>query len=846
MGGFVDVAGQAADYCVIKYNANTGLADWTRTYNNGAKNGEDKIVAITTDSEGSVYATGYSMGTSSEDYCTVKFNASGGNEWERRYATSFQDRPADIYFHNSMELYGIVVTGKSNIASTACFTTLLMDPSTGNTTKTFHYDTNEYDEATSVSGDETGIYVTGLVKLPNSTDYAIHTLRYTSASNNYQWLRVFTSPGGHEGGTFFQPKVGMNFDGNGVLMACSTKLDGFKTVCAVTRYSSNGTTLFSKNNLPATTPAGTFINDFVRDLAVDSMGNPIVAGTCSSSATGQDALVVKFSGNDGSVLWENRINGYATSGIDSAQAVAVSPEDNVVVASRMDRGNQSSYDLMATTRINNLALTKGDLVYGGGVIPGATVNSMGTPCLLSDGAIIVKATVKSGASVLNALISTRNGNQVIALQGQPVPGITGAKYATFSDPVTGTNYTFSSVITMTGTPTGQNVGLLTDKTHTLTVPLQSGKQIPGLPAGTLLSSISNICPDAFFLFAMITVKGTGITAANNVALVEIKDDGMNFTTRYVMRKGNTVTANGKASTVSSISIFSPPVGATGHARHTSWGRSTFMVGLADARKLVMLERNGTLYFNGVSGAPSGLVSGANWKSFATPGVSLEADNTTARFIMSGTLQTGVANVTTANDTLLAVSDNGTNTFGILAREGFLAPGANGAKYAALSAPISSFPGYAFKTTLSGTGVTTANNQAIYRASNAANATLLTRTGMLAPSMLGTADSTLIFNSFTNIAWAGLEAGPMIHATVRGPGVTTANNQVFYAFDSKGAMRRVLRTGDTWGTQKVKSFTILNSVAKGMCSSRSTNSNGFITALITFTNLSQSIVRIAMP
>jgi hypothetical protein len=195
--------------------------------------------------------------------------------------------------------------------------------------------------------------------------------------------------------------------------------------------------------------------------------------------------------------------------------------------------------------------------------------------------------------------------------------------------------------------------------------------------------------------------------------------------------------------------------------------------------------------------------------------------------------------------MIVLSDNGYNTYGVLAREGNPAPGAGGAKYATLSAPISSGTGYAFKSTLSGNGVTTSNNQAIYRATTASNASLMVRTGMAAPDAAG-APSSAIFSSFTNIAWPGYEAGPTIHASLRGTGVTSANNQALFAFDSGGAMRQVLRTGQQWGALKVKSFTVLNSVAKGVSSARSTNDNGFITARITFTNLSQSIVRIAMP
>ena len=844
VGGFVDVTGEGANFCLIKYGP--GGQIWKRTYNNTAKAGEDKIVAVITDEDNDVYVTGHSMGTSSEDYYTIKYDPSGNVVWEKRYATSYQDRPSAMASMFSMEFNGLAVTGKSQVSNTACFTTLVYDLANGNVKQTLHYDTSEYDEATSVAADSYGIYVTGLVKLPSSSNYAVHTVRYTPASNTHQWARVFTSPGGHEGGVNFQPKVGtMGLNDTGVLMACSSKLDGFKTVCSLTRYNSAGVQGYSKTNAPDSVPSGTFITDNVMDLTMDRMGNAIVAGTCYTQATGQDPLVVKFNGNDGSIHWQQRWNGSAAAGIDRAVAVAVSPEDNVAVANFMDRGDQNNYYNMVTARVNTLILSKGDFVFGGGVKPGATVNSVGTPCLMFDGSSVVKATVKSGSSVLNALISSRGGNQVIALQGQPVQGITGAKYATFSDPVSGGGYRFLSVITMTGTPTGQGSALLVDNNGSPGVHFQTGKQIPDLPMGTLLSSISNVAPELGVLYLMVTLKGTGITSANNVALIQAVNVGESFSCKYLVQKGQAITANGKTSAISSISMFSPPVGATGHSRYTGWGRSTFIATLADGRKVAVMNNSGTNHIAGVTGGPTFLGANTVWSAFAVPGVSPQGDNLTTKFIMSATLKAGVGGVTSANDTAIIYSENGSNGHAALAREGSLAPGAGGAKYAALSAPISAGPGYAFKSTLTGTGVTTSNNQAIFRATNAANVSLMLRTGMNAPDARGN-PSTALFNSFTNIAWPGYEAGPTVHATLRGTGITTANNQALFAFDSGGAMRQVLRTGQQWGTLKVKSFTVLNSVAKGMCSPRSTNDEGFITALITFTNLSQSIVRIAMP
>ncbi|MBL9113973.1 MAG: hypothetical protein JNJ83_03130 [Verrucomicrobiaceae bacterium] len=840
VGGYVDVTGQGSDYCLIKYDVN-GAEAWKRTYNNSAKDGEDRIVAITTDGSTGVYVTGHSMGTSSEDFYTMKYDLAGTVLWEKRHATSYQDRPAAICVG---ENGNPVVAGRSRIATTLCYCAVTYDANNGTPSTPLHYDLNDIDEATDVRADYYGnTYVTGIVRDGVTADYMVVTVKFNS-SGGQVWAKVFDPPGGNGTAPNYRPRLALEQEGD-LYMACTAKLDGFKTVCSLTRYTPAGGVVFSKTNEPANVPTGTFITDLVQDLAMDHSGNLITVGGCYSTATGQDVLAVKFNRNDGAVMWEQRIRGASTSGADRGVAVAITPDDHVSIAAFLDRGDTNNYDQMAVIRLNNLTLSKGDAVYGGGVKPGATINSLGTPCLRDGGTIITKATVKSGSSVLNALVTTTGGNQVIALQGQAVPNIAGAKFATFSDPVANGYSYFGSVVTLTGTPSDQSTGLLTNIDGSLQVLLQTGKQVPGLPAGTQASKIVNVAPNLGAHDILLTLKGAGITSANNQALVRLTSTGGLWNCTSIFRTGETVTVNGKASNVTGISMFSPPTAATGHSRYSGfYSRTTFIATLADGRKVVVMVKAGTRYFNAVT-TGDGIIAGTKWKSLTSPGVTAKGTNTVAKFIFSGMLQTGIGGVSSGNDGVLVVSENGYNGFGVLAREGDAASGINGAKFATLSAPVSSDIGYAFKATLTGSGINSGNNTGIWRASAAGNASFLARTGGIAPNALGGSSSAL-FNSFSNIAWAGAEAGPTIRASLRGSGITSANNQALYAFDSKGVMREVLRTGAQWGTLKVKSFTVLNSVAKGMCSSRSFNEEGFITALVTFTNLSQSVVKIAMP
>ncbi len=72
------------DYLVIKYNS-SGIQQWTATYN-GPGNFYDIPTDIFVDGSGNVYVTGASYGSGTlSDYCTIKYNASGTQQWASRY-----------------------------------------------------------------------------------------------------------------------------------------------------------------------------------------------------------------------------------------------------------------------------------------------------------------------------------------------------------------------------------------------------------------------------------------------------------------------------------------------------------------------------------------------------------------------------------------------------------------------------------------------------------------------------------------------------------------------------------------------------------------------------------------
>jgi hypothetical protein len=98
------------DYCTIKYNS-SGVQQWVAGYD-GTGNGNDESYAISVDSESNVYVTGRSKGDdTSFDFATIKYNSSGTQQWIMRY-DGYQN--ADEAYSISLDYLGnVFVTGGS-------------------------------------------------------------------------------------------------------------------------------------------------------------------------------------------------------------------------------------------------------------------------------------------------------------------------------------------------------------------------------------------------------------------------------------------------------------------------------------------------------------------------------------------------------------------------------------------------------------------------------------------------------------------------------------------------------------------------------------------------------------
>jgi uncharacterized delta-60 repeat protein len=122
-------ASSGKDYATVKYNS-TGTQQWVARYN-GPDNLSDEGFAVTVDTAGSVYVTGKSKGSATqEDFATVKYNSAGVQQWVMRHNGSADDEDygKSIAVDNSGN---IIVSGVGNIGGSDDYCTIKYSPITG-------------------------------------------------------------------------------------------------------------------------------------------------------------------------------------------------------------------------------------------------------------------------------------------------------------------------------------------------------------------------------------------------------------------------------------------------------------------------------------------------------------------------------------------------------------------------------------------------------------------------------------------------------------------------------------------------------------------------------------------
>ncbi|MCS3796889.1 SBBP repeat-containing protein [Niastella sp. OAS944] len=396
-------SGTSADYATIKYNAN-GNQLWVTRYN-GPVNGLDRANALAVDHNGNVYVTGLTATFSDEDgslfdIATIKYNASGIQQWAAMYNRKGHDEANDLALDAAGNVYitgfsgneeedpdNDYVTIKYNAAGAQQWASIFSGPGG-----------DQSGEATDLVLDASGnVYITGGISIEQATDYA--TIKYNN-NGVQQWVATYDGPGNE-----LDKANAIGLDGNGnVFITGLSRLDGFGNGdYATIKYTPGGGQKWLKRYNGPTELKGD--HDYATALAVDGGGNVHVTGGIRKNSTGFDYTTYKYDG-DGDRDWKKTYNGPGN-GPDEASDITLDAQGNVYVTGHSD-GLGTSLDY-ATIKYGADGDTKWSKRYNG---PGNSFDQATAIAVDPNGNVYVTGTsVGSGTSDDYATIKyDNNGN----------------------------------------------------------------------------------------------------------------------------------------------------------------------------------------------------------------------------------------------------------------------------------------------------------------------------------------------------------------------------------------------------------------------------------------------------
>jgi hypothetical protein len=178
--GYVNSGGANFDYCTIKYNS-SGIEQWVRFYN-GPASSYDEAHRIAIDDAGNIYVAGFSsVGGFNFQYAIIKYMPDGTELWVRRYGIPTGTFVKGIAVDDSCNVY---VTGTQNDVKA---TTVKYDSSGNLLWAQFYPVTSQANDITLDRNNN--VYVTGYTdEGPSYGDYL--TIKY-SPSGVQQWARRY-------------------------------------------------------------------------------------------------------------------------------------------------------------------------------------------------------------------------------------------------------------------------------------------------------------------------------------------------------------------------------------------------------------------------------------------------------------------------------------------------------------------------------------------------------------------------------------------------------------------------------------------------------------------------------
>lgn len=325
--GSIHLTSGRTDWCTIKYNT-SGTQQWVAIYDGiPTSNGINTPTSIGVDSQGNIYVTGYSerSGFGSDDYCTIKYNPNGVQQWVARYntGTGSKNDAEDIDIDNSGNIY---VTGYSTGNGTGFDIATIKYNSNGDSLWVKRYDDPQHydDIANSIALDNNGnIFVCGEI----GSSYNILTIKYNS-SGIQQWANIGVM------GNLKKVKT----DNYGNSYITGWEQIGTRNDFVTIKYNSSGIQQWKADyNYLGTN----FSSDYSNDLVPDNQGNVYVTGRSLGSGTNWDYATIKYN-SSGIQQWVQRYNGTGND-YDEANAITCDSIGNVYITGRT-LSNNTDFD----------------------------------------------------------------------------------------------------------------------------------------------------------------------------------------------------------------------------------------------------------------------------------------------------------------------------------------------------------------------------------------------------------------------------------------------------------------------------------------------------------------------
>ncbi|MDQ3020112.1 MAG: SBBP repeat-containing protein [Bacteroidota bacterium] len=287
------------NFVTIKYNA-SGIQQWVQQYN-GTGNFDDLVSSIAVDTSGNVYVGGSSYGiNTSYDYVLIKYTAAGSFHWAQRWngVSSSDDYLNKISLASNAD---IIVAGSSyNNNSSFNFTTLKYN-SSGNLiwTKEYNGFSSSDDQLTNIKIDhENNIYICGK-SVGTGARYDYATVKYNS-SGNQQWAATYNSTFSSDDAA---TSVDVDLNGDVFVTGHSFRGTSFYDYTTI-KYNSNGVVQWVRNYNGVE-------NYFDKAFGVktDDNGNAFVTGQSLKSSDGTGDFVTLKYNPSGDVQWTKTYDG---------------------------------------------------------------------------------------------------------------------------------------------------------------------------------------------------------------------------------------------------------------------------------------------------------------------------------------------------------------------------------------------------------------------------------------------------------------------------------------------------------------------------------------------------------